>query len=162
MKMWLKILVVTALALVVLQFIRPQKNVAATVSSNRISASADVEQILKQSCDDCHSNNTTYPWYSNIQPVGWWLAHHVDEGKRELNFDEFATYSPRKKYHKLEETEEVVAEKEMPLPSYLWTHKQATLTSEQQQALIKWSKDLRAELELTYPKDSLIFKKPKR
>ena len=57
--------------------------------------------ILKTSCYDCHSNNTTYPWYSKIQPVSWWLNDHISEGKRELNFDEFGSYSIRRQFNKL-------------------------------------------------------------
>lgn len=146
--------------LVGIQFIRPSENVSASESINSISTvyavSEDVKQILVISCYDCHSNNTRYPWYSNIQPVGWWLAHHVDEGKEELNFDEFATYSLRKQYHKLEETEELVNDGEMPLKSYTWTHKNAILNETQKQTILNWSKSIRSEMLEKYPIDSLV------
>lgn len=94
-------------ALIGMQFFRPVKNVSLPVSHGRIASiytvPSDVDSILKESCNDCHSNNTRYPRYSNIQPVARWLKDHIDEGKRELNFDEFASYGIRKQYHKLEE-----------------------------------------------------------
>lgn len=146
--------------LVGIQFIRPSENVSASESIHSISTvyavPEDVKQILVISCYDCHSNNTRYPWYSNIQPVGWWLAHHVDEGKEELNFDEFATYSLRKQYHKLEETEELVNDGEMPLKSYTWTHKNAILNETQKQTILNWSKSIRSEMLEKYPIDSLV------
>lgn len=145
--------------LVAIQFYRPAKNISTEISANAISAPEEVQNILKKSCNDCHSNNTVYPWYNNIQPVAGWLAHHINEGKGELNFDEFTSYSPRKQYHKLEETIEMVKENEMPLPSYTWTHKDAILTDAEKGALVEWAKYLRRDLENTYPKDSLIFKR---
>lgn len=159
---WLKkILISFLVVLVVIQFIHPQKNISNVVSANRITAPAEVQNILAISCNDCHSNNTIYPWYNNIQPVAWWLNHHIEEAKSKLNFDEFAAYSPRKKYRKLEELEELVSEEEMPISSYALMHKKAKLDAAQKQILIDWSKDLRKELEAKYPIDSLIKQKPK-
>lgn len=151
------------IVLVAIQFFHPSKNVSNTVSANSISTvfatSEEVQTILKSSCNDCHSNNTIYPWYNNIQPVAWWLNHHVDEGKGKLNFDEFAAYSPRKQYHKLEETEEMLNEDEMPLFSYTITHRDAVLSAEEKQVLIDWTKNIRREMESKYPIDSLIKQK---
>lgn len=91
-----KILYVLIAALVIIQFIRPKQNVSAGPFTNDVSTkfavNDNVASILKQSCYDCHSNNTVYPWYANVQPVTWWLQDHVNEGKKELNFSEFATY----------------------------------------------------------------------
>jgi cytochrome c553 len=157
-----KILIWVVILLAAIQFIHPAKNISTEISAAKIIAPAEVEQILKTSCNDCHSNNTIYPWYNNIQPVAWLLNHHVDEGKHELNFDEFASYKPRKQYHKMEELEEMVNEDEMPLPSYLLVHKDAVLNAQQKEVLIDWSKSIRADLEAKYPKDSLIIKRPKR
>ena len=87
-----------------------------------------VTQILKTSCYDCHSNNTVYPWYSKIQPVAWWLNDHIEEGKREINFSEFATYRIGRQYKKMDEIIKQVKEDEMPLSSYTLIHKNAILT----------------------------------
>lgn len=163
MKIVKKIAIVLVVVLATIQFFPAKRNISEAAAAGNISnvytTSDEVKEILAVSCNDCHSNNTTYPWYSNIQPVGWWLGHHVDEGKQGLNFDEFATYSPRRQYHKLEETEEMVNEGEMPLSSYTLVHKDAVLTQQQKEALLNWIKGIRAQMEATYPKDSLIFKR---
>ena len=91
-------------ALVIIQFFRPEKNLHPVGEDKDISAAvsipANVQLILQTSCYDCHSSNTKYPWYASIQPVGWWLNDHVEEGKKEINFNEFASYSPRRKFKK--------------------------------------------------------------
>src|SRR5262245_31962911 len=97
--MYKKILLVVLLAFIVIQFIHPRRNRATGDQPNHIGNSFpipdDVKVILKKACYDCHSNNTRYPWYSKIQPVDWWLTHHVNEGKMELNFDEYISRRPR-------------------------------------------------------------------
>jgi len=103
----------------------------------------DVQTLLKTSCFECHSSSTRYPWYTNIAPVSWWVKHHIDEARDELNFEEWGTYSEKKKAHKLEEIEEMIEEKEMPLPSYLWIHDEAKLSKQEQKKLIIWAKNLR-------------------
>src|SRR5215213_8131450 len=107
-----KILLTILAIFIIIQFIRPARNISDEVAATDItkvySVPADVQQILKVSCNDCHSNNTEYPWYTNIQPVGWWLQHHVNEGKAELDFSKFSTYSPKRQHHKLEEVIEQV------------------------------------------------------
>lgn len=142
-----KILLVLLAGLIIIQFIRPAQNVSAIPSENDIrlhyAVPSDVLSILKRACYDCHSNNTNYPWYAQIQPLGWWLADHIEEGKDELNFSEFATYSPKKADHKLEETVEMVLEGEMPLESYTLVHKDAVLTKNEQDILVDWAQNLR-------------------
>ncbi len=142
-----KILIGLLVVLVVIQFIRPERNVSEIPSQNDIrvhySVPANVESVLKRACYDCHSNNTNYPWYANIQPVLWWLQDHIEEGKEELNFSEFATYSAKKADHKLDEVIEMVEEEEMPLESYTYIHKDAILSSSEKKLLIDWAADLR-------------------
>ena len=99
---------------------------------------ANVRQILVTSCYDCHSNTTRYPWYAQIQPLGWWLKSHIDDGKNELNFSEFADYSAKHKKEKLGSAQDEVRDKSMPLKSYLWIHRDARLTPEQIKALSDW------------------------
>lgn len=146
-----KILYGLLIIIVALQFIRPERNISDVPSANDIRVHyplpANVESILKRACYDCHSNNTAYPWYSNIQPFGLWLQNHVNEGKAELNFSEFATYSPKKADHKLEETIEMIEEKEMPLESYTWIHKNAVLSAEEIQIVKDWANGLRATIQ---------------
>jgi hypothetical protein len=158
-----KILLVLIIVLIAIQFIRPQKNVHPAPQTARISTiyavPADVDTILAKACNDCHSNNTRYPWYNNIQPVAWWLKSHVDDGRSELNFDEFASYRAGKQYHKLEEVKEQIEKDEMPLSSYTLIHTDAKLTDAEKQALINWSEGIRKQMQAKYPKDSLE-KKP--
>ena len=103
-----KVLLLLVVVLIVIQFFRPEKNIHPQPQPANIASvypvPANVDSILMKACNDCHSNNTHYPWYNNIQPVAWWLNHHVDEGKEELNFDEFATYAAARKYDKIKET----------------------------------------------------------
>lgn len=141
----LKILaVVLVAAFVVIQFYRIDKTNPPIVEGNKIEAAlavpADISMILGSSCADCHSNNTAYPWYSNIQPVAWFLKDHIDHGRRELNLSEFNTYSAKKKKHKLEEICTYVDSGQMPLPSYLWIHRDAVLSDSEKKALCDWSK----------------------
>jgi hypothetical protein len=88
-----KIGIVILVILVVIQFIRPTRNKSTEVQVNDISVAmnvpADVMNVLKTSCYDCHSNNTSDMWYMNIQPIGWWVSNHIEEGKEELNFSEW-------------------------------------------------------------------------
>jgi hypothetical protein len=157
-----KILIGLAAILVIIQFIRPAKNQNGDMSndiSTKYPVPAAVGSLLKTACNDCHSNHTEYPWYSNIQPVYWWLAHHVDEGKAELNFSEFAKYSLRRQYHKLEEIQEMVKEGEMPLSSYTITHRDAILDDAQKATLTQWAGALMDTLKAHYPIDSLVRKR---
>ena len=105
---------------------------------------------MEVSCNDCHTNNTDYPWYTNIQPVGWWMQWHVNDGKRHVNYEEFASYTPKRQYKKLEETAEMVKEGEMPLGSYLWIHHDAKLSEQQKQLFIHWATQLKDSIGKKY------------
>ena len=146
-----KILIALLAVLIIIQFFRPEKNQSAVASPNDIfahyQASENTKQLIQTACYDCHSNNTAYPWYSEIQPVAWWLADHVNEGKSELNFSEFATYSPKKGDHKLEELVEIIKEEEMPLNSYTLIHADARLSDVQRVELAKWVEEVRAQIQ---------------
>lgn len=151
------------LAFIVIQFFRPAKNKAEGISENDISkiypVPADVQSILKTSCYDCHSNNTVYPWYAEVQPVAWWLNDHIKHAKGDLNFSEFKSYSIRRQYRKLEEINDLVKNDEMPLDSYLWIHGDAKLSSDQKLSIANWVTALRDTIKANYPADSLVRKK---
>ena len=161
-----KILIILIIVLVLIQFFRPAKNISIAKSTTDISniyqMPNDVSLILDKACNDCHSNNTKYPWYLNIQPVAWWLDNHIREGKEELNFSEFGTYSLARQYHKLEEVKKQVDENEMPLGSYTIIHTDAKLTDAENKTLTNWTEGIRAEMKNKYPADSLIMKKGPR
>jgi hypothetical protein len=146
-----KILLGLLAVLVIIQFIKPEKNISSTPSVNSIHnkfpANEETMQILKTACNDCHTNNTVYPWYAHIQPVAWWLDSHVDDGKKHLNFDEFLTYKLKKQDHKLEELIESQEDHWMPLDSYTWIHKEAKLDDKQRLALLNWAKETRLKIQ---------------
>ena len=93
----------------------------------------------------CHSDNARYPWYTEVQPVAWYMQHHINEGRAELNFSQFATYSPKKAHHKIEEVEETVSEGEMPIYSYTLMHSEAKLTNEEKKIIINWAREFRGQ-----------------
>ena len=100
----------------------------------------EVAAILRRSCNDCHSSETVWPWYSNVAPVSWYLKNHVDEARMELSFSEWATYTKRKRERKLHEMCEQVESGEMPLKSYLPLHPAAALSDEDRRVLCEWTK----------------------
>ena len=152
----MKILKKIALALLVvfigMQFYRPKKNMDSSnhlkVFLTETNPPEEVQIVLKQACYDCHTNNTVYPWYNKIAPVSYRLADHIDHGKGEMNFSDWANYSIEKKAHKLEEVAQVLEENEMPLEEYTWTHEEARLTDAQRKAIIEWAKRTKLLYEL--------------
>jgi hypothetical protein len=150
-----KKIIYTLIALIVLiQFMRPNRNLSDGISANDITkhyaVSDSVQHILKRSCNDCHSNHTIYPWYTNIQPVGWWMQNHVNDGKEELNFSEFGLYPPKKQAHKMNKTVKEVKGDGMPLDSYLWIHKYAKLTESEKLTITNWASSLEKEIRNEY------------
>jgi len=134
--------------LITVQFIQPEKNqgnydlkpfLAETTPSN------EVKTMLFNACFDCHSNNTQYPWYFQITPLNFRIAHHIEEGKEHLNFSDWNSYNKDQKEHALEEVIEVMEEHEMPLKTYTWLHKEAKLTEAQVTQIIDWAKAAKAQ-----------------
>jgi hypothetical protein len=149
---------------VAIQFFRPARNKSDGISENDITRKytipQDVLASLKTSCYDCHSNNTRYPWYNNIQPVAWWLAGHIKDGKKDLNFSEFTSYRIGRQYIKLEQINDLIKKDAMPLSSYTWIHKDAILNQQQKMAIANWVNSLRDSMKAQYPADSL--KRPQK
>ncbi|MEO6813789.1 MAG: heme-binding domain-containing protein [Ginsengibacter sp.] len=156
-------LIILLVAFIVIQFFRPAKNAGEEIASNEITAiqqvPEEVQQILKVSCNDCHSNTTLYPWYNKIQPVAWVLNDHIVEGKKELNFSIFATYPAYRRYKKFKEIGKQVKDGDMPLFSYTVPHRGAVLSADQKLILENWAAGSMKEMETQYPADSLV--KPK-
>lgn len=142
-----KVLIALALIMIVIQFVRPNRNDGEALGPNEVSkvykVPAEVHATLQHSCYDCHSNKTNYPWYANIQPIGWWMQSHINDGKKHLNFSEYGTYPEKKAKHKFEEIEDAASNGWMPLGSYVWIHKDAQLTSEQAKAMADWAGSLK-------------------
>jgi len=157
------VLIIIAIAFIVIQFIRPSRNAGEEIAQNQIGAiyqvPGDVQQALKVSCYDCHSNTTHYPWYEKIQPVAWLLENHIEEGKRELNFSVFSTYPVWRQYKKFKEIGEEVKDGDMPMFSYTLIHRDASLSADQKLLIQNWAANTMKEIEGRYPPDSLV--KPK-
>ena len=147
MKILKKILLLLLIAFVIAQFFGPEKNEGELTSVDpfltETNPPEDVKLILKESCFDCHSSNTRYPWYNNITPVNYWLASHVKDGKKHFNMSDWKDASLKKRDHKLDELIEMVEKEEMPLPSYTWTHSEAKLTDDQRASILAWGKKVR-------------------
>ena len=129
------------LTLVVIQFIKPDKNndgyQSVALFEKETVPTKEIAMILKNNCYDCHSDQTNYPWYNNISPINYWLEEHIVDGKKHFNVSAWDAYSARKKDHKLEELVEYVEQGEMPLDSYTWLH--GDLSNQDTQTLLQWA-----------------------
>lgn len=139
------------MALIVIQFFPITLNESDTVPQSDFmivnQVPATIKNRLQVSCYDCHSNNTDYPWYSKIQPAAWYLEDHILEGKDELNFNEWATYSDRRKNSKLRSIISQIEEDKMPLDSYAVIHRDAILSDEDKTMIIDYMTALKDSLE---------------
>lgn len=137
--------------LVGLQFMPTRSNQSSIVPSTDFvltyKVSGEVGHILHTSCYNCHSNNTDYPWYSRVQPVGLLLENHINKGKAELNFSEFGTYSVRKQKSKLKSMVSQIEKGEMPLSSYTFIHRDARLSKDSKKAFIDYLNALQDSLQ---------------
>jgi hypothetical protein len=159
-----KILLSLLAILVIIQFIRPEKNESGDKTydiTTQYHVPENIQATFAVACNDCHSNKTRYPWYSKVQPLAWWMASHVEDGKRHLNLSEFTKSKINRQNHKLEEIIETVKEHEMPLPSYTWMgmHSDADLTEEQRQAIANWAQSKMDSLKQVWPADSLVMRR---
>jgi hypothetical protein len=143
MRLAKKILFISVILFIALQFIRPVHNkkgqVQPTDISKVITIPDTVQILLKNACYDCHSNNTDYPWYSNVQPMGWLMAYHIKQAKSQLNFSEFGSYSQRRQLSKLDGIANSIKDDIMPLKSYKIMHKNAQLSANEKVLLINWA-----------------------
>jgi mono/diheme cytochrome c family protein len=96
--------------------------------------SPQTRELAQRACFDCHSNETVWPWYSNVAPVSWLVQHDTEEGREHLNF---STWNNGGQGREPEEAIEAIAEGEMPMPVYLITHSDARLTPTEKQALME-------------------------
>ena len=137
-----KILLVLLTIFIVVQFIRPARNKSTqllpTDFTKLYKVPDTVQSVLQKACYDCHSNNTNYPWYSNIQPVAWMLARHIKNGKEKLNFSDFGSNTTRKQISKLKGIANQIKDDEMPIVSYKAMHTKANLTKEEKILIMDW------------------------
>jgi hypothetical protein len=113
--------------------------------TGEIRAPDEVMAILERSCRDCHTNETSWPWYSRVAPVSWLVAHDVDEGREHANFSEWDTYDAKERDDVLEEMVEVMEKGEMPLRKYTALHPSAKLREADRERLAEWARAERVE-----------------
>ncbi|RXJ85872.1 heme-binding domain-containing protein [Arcobacter cloacae] len=131
-------LLIFLIIFIVMQFIQPNKENIVVDKNLEIKAPIEVMTLLKTSCFDCHSNETTWPWYSKIAPFSWVVANHVNTGRKALNFSTWENYSAQLKEEKLKAIYRT-AYASMPLPSYIYAHEEANLTKEQRNMIRDWT-----------------------
>ena len=140
--MWKKTLLGFVLVFTAIQFIRQPKNLGPTPGPDDLIVHTDpdpeIRRLLETACYDCHSNHTRYPWYADVQPIGWWLTSHVKEGKQHLNFSTFGQLTAKRAAKKLDDCADEVTGGDMPLASYKLAHPDARLTPAQQKLLGNW------------------------
>lgn len=150
-----KIGLIILVVLTGIQFIQPARNENGQALPSDISRiiliPSNVQLILQTACYDCHSNHTNYPWYTYVQPIGWMLNNHIKDGKKELNFSEFGSYSRRRQLSKLKSIVSQVKGDEMPLASYAMLHRKARLTKEQKALITDWTQNAKDSLEQNKP-----------
>ena len=131
--------------LVLIQFFQPEKNMIPVDPAQDLLMVAEVPkhlaELIKNSCYDCHSNQTVYPWYSRISPVSWYLRKHITKGKEDLNASEYGSLDKADKIELLVDLCEVVEAGTMPLISFTLIHKEAKLSQEDIEALCIWSEE---------------------
>ena len=112
------------------------------VPETALRAPPEVEAVLRAACYDCHSNETKWPWYSYIAPISWQVAHHVEDGRAELNFSEWGSYRESKQLSLAEEMLEQIEQGEMPTWDYKLAHPEARLEPAQVDILRRWADEL--------------------
>lgn len=139
MKLFKVIAWIALIAFIVIQFFPTDRNESYITPKTDFmlvnEVPAIIENKLRVSCYDCHSNNTAYPWYSRIQPAAWFLEDHVREGKAELNFNDWNTYSDRRKKSKLRSIIKQIENGEMPMDNYTLIHRDAILSEKEKVVL---------------------------
>lgn len=147
MKKWLKLSLITLVALVVAaQVVRPSRTNPPVDPQKEITAHMQVDPAvmatLSRACNDCHSNRTEWPWYSNVAPVSWLVAHDVNDGREELNFSEWGASKEKEPGKLLGKICSEVTDGEMPMATYTLIHPQAKLTREEVQNVCRWTNSI--------------------
>lgn len=137
--------------LIGVQFYRPEKNISRQAPGPedflvKHSAPDEVRRLFSVACYDCHSNHTRYPWYAEIQPVGWWLTKHVDEGRDSLDLSSLGEAPAKKQAKRIDAMIDVITDRSMPMPEYTWIHRDAKFDANQIKLLTDWLSQVREKL----------------
>jgi len=142
-----KLLKWTVIVLVVLflgiQLMRPARSNPPVDESQTIEArtqmTPQVKAIFERSCNDCHSNKTVWPWYTNVAPISWWIVGHINEARQLMNLSEWGKLDRDRQDRKLRQICDEVTDGGMPLPSYLPMHPKAKLSEQDKKTLCDWT-----------------------
>lgn len=139
-----KILLIVLGAFVLIQFFRPDRSVnkSSQIALNQIFSDKEALNLFQGACKDCHSNETSYPWYSEVAPVSWIIQHHINEGREHANFSLWNTYNKDQKRKILEEAVEEIERDKMPMGGYRLLHSEANLTARAKEKLIAAFKEI--------------------
>ena len=94
--------------------------------------------VLQRACYNCHSNETTWPWYSNVAPVSWLVAMDVKDGRSHLNFSEWEAYDAVQRIHKLEAIAEELKDGGMPPWYYAFVRRDSRLSEAERNQILAW------------------------
>jgi hypothetical protein len=147
---WKWIFGVLAAVFAGLQFTNPAHTNPPVPPGGDISATnpppPQIAALLRAACYDCHSDETTWPWYSRVAPVSWLVVSDVNDGRERLNFSEWPHALPGRAAKRLERVSEELDYKNMPPRKFTLMHPAARLTAAQRQELIQWADDTAAKL----------------
>ncbi|WP_345980204.1 heme-binding domain-containing protein [Sulfurimonas sp. HSL3-2] len=120
---------------IAIQFIRPDFKNPKVDETVALNADTKVMSVLKTSCYDCHSNETKYPWYHNVAPVSWMMSSNINDGRKALDFSNWANIDAKVKLERLKRAKQLVNNELMPKSEYLLMHKDADLDKEKKETL---------------------------
>jgi len=102
----------------------------------------DMTQLIRGACYDCHSHETSHPWYTEVAPISWWIKGHIDEGREHLNFSTWGNYDAEQKHHKMEACATRTEATEMPLLAYIILHAEARISKEERAEMVQYFSSL--------------------
>jgi Haem-binding domain len=143
MRFWLRVGIVGGVVFALVQFIPVDRKNPAVVPEKSMyvveGAPENVRAVMNRSCNDCHSNETRWPWYGHVAPASWMVASDVHEARRKMNLSEWANYSVKKRAHELEEICNEILDGSMPDGKYTWIHRSSKLTGDERDAVCEWT-----------------------
>jgi hypothetical protein len=152
MKKSIKVLIwILVAGLIVIQFVPLNRENPASEQKmdllNYTQAPEQVSTLLTNSCYDCHSNQTKWPWYSRIAPVSFVVVNHVNEGRDHLNFSDWGNFDPEDQFAILKHMRKAIEKGGMPLKGYVKLHDEANLSDEDKALIYDWIDNLKEEIQ---------------
>ena len=148
MRLWLRrIGLAIAVLVVAIQFVPVNRSNPRVEPTQTIYATmpvpAEVKAVFNGSCMNCHSDETSWPWYSYVAPISWMVAHDVHQARKAMNLSEWGSYSANKKTDKLEEICEQLTNGDMPDRKYMLLHRKARPSAKERDIVCQWTEDSR-------------------